>query len=113
MVKLRPYRQLSVTRTFYSKLVKRLYGLFKILSRIGKVAYKLQLLENSQIHPVFHYLVLKPFYKTPSNKDGPIALPPHVCEHQPIISPPTIIDTRWDVIEGEPRSSTVGMFAPR
>jgi len=102
MVKLRLYRQLSATRTPYSKLAKRFYGPFKILSRNGKVAYKLQHPEDSRIHPIFHCSMLKPFYQTPLSKDKPIALPPQVCKHQPVISPLAIIDTHWEIREGEP-----------
>ena len=45
MVKLRPRRQTSVTGTAYSKLEKRYYGPFRVVERMGKVAYKLQLPE--------------------------------------------------------------------
>ncbi|MCO5608753.1 hypothetical protein L7F22_062968 [Adiantum nelumboides] len=36
------------------KLSPRYYGPFKILKKIGDVAYKLELLESSQVHSVFH-----------------------------------------------------------
>ncbi|MCO5570270.1 hypothetical protein L7F22_023989 [Adiantum nelumboides] len=36
------------------KLSPRYCGLFKILKKIGGVAYKLELPESSQVHPVFH-----------------------------------------------------------
>ena len=39
-VKLRPYRQTSLQHT-YSKLSKWFYGPFRILERIGAVAYRL------------------------------------------------------------------------
>ena len=41
------------------KLSPRYCGPFTILKRIGKVAYKLALLEGSQVHPVFHVSCLR------------------------------------------------------
>ena len=41
------------------KLKKRFVGPFKIEQRIGQQAYKLSLLENWKIHPVFHISLLK------------------------------------------------------
>ena len=63
MVKLGPYCQLSATRTSYLKLAKRLYGPFKILSRIGKVAYKLQLSEVHEFILFFTVLYSNHFIK--------------------------------------------------
>ncbi|MCO5567643.1 hypothetical protein L7F22_021337 [Adiantum nelumboides] len=41
------------------KLSLRYCGPFKILKKIGDIAYKLELPESSQVHPVFHVSKLK------------------------------------------------------
>ena len=38
-------------------------GSFKILKRVWKVAYKLELPTKLKFHPVFHVSILKPYYK--------------------------------------------------
>ena len=65
-LKLQPYRQKSLKKKFNVKLSQRYYGPFKVLERIGEVAYKLELPSTSRLHPVFHVTVLKKRVGNPS-----------------------------------------------
>jgi hypothetical protein len=58
-LRLQPYRQKFVAMWKNLKLSPWFFGPFKILQRIGSVAYKLDLPSSSQIHPVFHVACLK------------------------------------------------------
>jgi hypothetical protein len=53
-LKLQPYCHTSLGIHKSIKLHSKFYGPFKVLQKIGKVAYKLLLPDGCNIHPVFH-----------------------------------------------------------
>jgi hypothetical protein len=84
-LKLRPYRQRSLTLTSYNKLSKRYFGPYKILQKIGPIAYKLDLPSNSKLHPVFHCSLLKLHQGDIPTSHAELL--PSTVDHQPIIEP--------------------------
>lgn len=58
-LKLQPYNQFSIRKQSFHKLLPKFYGPYRILDRIGTVAYQLELPPNSEIHNVFHVSQMK------------------------------------------------------
>ena len=58
-LKIRPYRQVSLWKRRNEKLSVKFFCPYKIIERIGSVAYKLELPETSSINLVFHVSQLK------------------------------------------------------
>lgn len=102
-VKLRPRRQVSDTGASHPKLMKWYFGPFQIVQKVGPVAYQLQLPVDSRIHPMFHYSLLKQCHQP---LDSPVTiaeLPPSSIDNDPIISPPTILSTKWKTLNNSPK----------
>lgn len=92
LLKLQPYAQQTVVNRPYPKLSYKYFGPYTILERIGEVAYKLQLPDSAQVHPVFHVSQLKPFTAsyTPVYSDLPAV--PDLTTVTPV--PVAILDRR-------------------
>jgi hypothetical protein len=58
-LRMKPYRMAAFGLRQAIKLTTKYYGPYRILEKIGRVAYKLLLLPNVGIHPVFHVSQLK------------------------------------------------------
>ena len=89
---LQPYRQYSLKGTGKEKLKPQFYGPYRMVHRIGEVAYELELLEGSHIHNVFYVSCLKKAI----GKNVIVAtdLPPLKKEGKLILEPIEILEVR-------------------
>jgi hypothetical protein len=74
----------SLPKQGKGKLGPKFFGPFKILERIGFVAYKLQLVEGAHIHNVFHVGLLKNYVG--EEPTGPAVLP-HIHHGRACLEP--------------------------
>ena len=59
-LQLQPYKKVSLKQAKKdNKLSPKYYGFYKVLQKIGTMAYKLELLAASRVHQVFHVSCLK------------------------------------------------------
>ena len=106
-IKLQPYRQTAFGIRGSLKLRSKFYGPFKVLEKIGQVAYKLQLPEDASIHPVFHVSQLKkhlgqravPMSNLPSvGPDGQIKTQPVAVLQRRMIPRNGVAITQWLIL---------------
>ena len=75
-----------------NKLSPKYYGPYKVLQKIGTMAYKLELPTSSRVHPVFHVSCLK---KVIGDKfPVQIIFPELYEEGKTILEPEAITETR-------------------
>jgi hypothetical protein len=92
-LRLQPYKQMSLKQAKKdNKLSPKYYGPYKVLQKIGTMAYKLELPASSRVHPVFHVSCLK---KVIGDKIPIQTILPELDEEGKIIlEPEAITDTR-------------------
>ncbi|CAM8886580.1 unnamed protein product [Rhodiola kirilowii] len=111
LVKLQPYRQQSLAQRGSNKLSKRFFGPYKILERVGPVAYRLELPESSKIHPVFHVSLLKAWVGSPP--DAIPMLPELSINNQPVMLPSSILNSRIVLRNGAPEKQILVQWRDR
>lgn len=89
-LKLQPYIQTSVATCACHKLAFRFFGPYMVIRRINDVAYELQLLEGSQVHPIFHVSQL--CRALLSGTQASPVLP--ITTDIPVV-PAAVLQTRW------------------
>jgi hypothetical protein len=97
-LRLQPYKQMSLKQAKKdNKLSPKYYGPYKVLQKIGTMAYKLELPTSSRVHPVFHVSCLK---KVIGDKIPVQTIFPKLDEEGKIIlEPEAITDTRICTVE--------------
>ncbi|CAM8999395.1 unnamed protein product [Rhodiola kirilowii] len=99
-VKLQPYRQRSLRKGTSHKLAMRYYGPFRVMERIGRVTYKLELPPTARLHNVFHVSKLKLCRNTPPQQT--VALPEYFRDNHPLHSPEKVLGFRTLLAQGRP-----------
>ena len=60
IMRLQPYKQMSLKQINKdNKSVTKYYGPYKVLQKIVNMAYKLEFLSSSRVHPIFHVSCIK------------------------------------------------------
>jgi hypothetical protein len=78
LLQLQPYAQTYVVNMPCPKLAMKFFGPYKVLEKIGTSVYKLELPDNSRVHPNFHVSQLKQFTVDYSLAFKPLPHPPQL-----------------------------------
>lgn len=88
-LKIQPYVQSSLAPLSSQKLLFKFFGPYRIIQRVGAVAYRLEFPASSRIHPVFHISQLR---RSPGNLQVSTQLPSELTIFQ---VPERILQRRW------------------
>ena len=80
-----------------NKLSPKYYGPYKVLQKIGTMAYKLELPASSRVHPVFHVSCLKKVIG--ENLPVQTILPELDEEGKIILEPEVVMETRTQQLQ--------------
>nr|GEX30991.1 retrotransposable element Tf2 [Tanacetum cinerariifolium] len=98
-LRLQPHRQVSIRQGQQHKLSLKYHGPFKVVERIRKVAYRLELPSSSQIHPFFHISQLKKCH----GKDHSVGVLPQLREDGLLENKPMeILEIRLGKVNNKP-----------
>ena len=87
-----PYKQTTIKGKGSEKLKPRFYGPYKVIQKVGEVAYQLELPMGSKIHNVFHVSYLKKVIRQHISVSD--TLPPLDDEGQLVLISHRILRTR-------------------
>ena len=87
-----PYKRTSLKRNGAEKINPRYYGPYKVIQKIGEVAYELELPKGSKIHNLFHVSCLNKY--TGQQIVILDTLPPLDDEGQLTLIPEKVLNTR-------------------
>ena len=92
-LRLQPYKHMSLKQANKdNKLSPKYYGPYKVLQKIGSIAYKLELPASSRVHPVFHVSCLNKVIG--ENLPVQTILPELDEEGKIILEPEAVMETR-------------------
>lgn len=104
-LRLQPYKQKTLALRKCLKLSPQFYGPFRVVSKVGEVAYKLDLPADSNIHSVFHVSCLK---KQLGNHSVPLpSLPPVDAQGEIQPEPAAVLQRRFRKVKNQSLSEVL------